>query len=118
MHRRSVLAGSGLALVAVAAGCASSDPSTPDCRLSHEILSGSSNSVEPLETYRYENLSDDARAAFDAALEDEDGHFATTEEESNPPEFRYWDETARYEIEYRNETHRLLTYSSEGCEPE
>ena len=68
MHRRSVLAGSGLALAALVASCASSDSST-------------------------------------------------TEEQLNPPEFRYWDEATRYEIEYRNETHLLLTYSSEGCEP-
>ena len=117
MHRRSVLAGSGLALAALVAGCASSDSATPDCQLSHEVLSPSGDGGDPLETYRYETLSDDAQAAFDAALEDEDGRYATTEERLHPPEFRYWDEAARYEIEYRNETHLLMTYSGEGCEP-
>lgn len=114
VHRRSVLAGSGLALAAVA-GCSSTETSTPDCQLSHEVVSPSDDHGEPLETYRYENLSDDARTAVDVALED--GHYATTEERMNPPEFRYWDETALYEIRYRNETYLLLTYSSAGCEP-
>ncbi|WP_135829347.1 hypothetical protein [Halorussus halobius] len=87
---------------------------TPECELTHELVEPSDGSVDATETYAYENLSSDARHAFDEVLAD--GSYSTTNRSLQSSEFRYWDTTTSYNVTYRNETYKLLTYSGSGCE--
>ncbi|MFC4541067.1 hypothetical protein ACFO5R_03875 [Halosolutus amylolyticus] len=114
MNRRSILA--GVAFSSVVAGCTADQSSTPTCHLMHEVVGASDDYGDPIETYRYETLSDDARQAFDRALAD--GSYATTDQHLDPPEFRYWDTSTVYAVHFRSETHVLLTYTGAGCDDE
>lgn len=87
----------------------------PQCKLTHEVVDQPGDYADAIETYEYENLSDEAQHAFDEARAN--GSYATTDRDRAPPEFRYWDEAAAYNVTYRNQTYKLLTYSGEGCEP-
>lgn len=115
MNRRSILAGAGVVLTGILAGC-SFDDATSQCHLMHEAVEPSEDYGEVVETYRYENLSDDARRVFEETLAD--GNYTTANRSLEPDEFRYWDTVTVYNVTYRNETHTVLTYAGEGCERE
>lgn len=116
MNRRSILAASGFALAGAVVGHSTADDPTPRCKLMHEVVQSSDHYGEPIETYRHEDLGDDARHVFEEALAD--GGYATADWRLKPDEFRYWDTVAVYNVTYRNETHVLLTYTGAGCEGE
>lgn len=110
-----------IVLVLTLAGCVSmsdvgdrqsNGPS--ECKLMHELVEPSGDFVDATETYTYENLSSEARHAFDEALAN--GSYSTTDQRLKSSEFRYWDTTTSYDITYQNETYKLLTYTGEGCE--
>lgn len=109
-------------LVLSTAGCTSisdldgvsSDDSTPECKLTHEVVEPSGDYADVTETYTYENLSSDAQHAFEKAVAE--GGYSTTNRSLKSSEFRYWDTTTAYNVTYRNETYKLLTYASGKCE--
>lgn len=116
MNRRSVLAATGVALSTVVAGCSSQENSPEpdeDCQLIHDVREPSEESDEPVETYRYENLSREAQQVFDEALAN--GVYSTTNQSLRSEEFRYTGITATYHVIYHNETYVLATYVNEGC---
>lgn len=111
-----------VALVLSLAGCVSmsngGDPSTsgtstPQCTFVHEVVEPSGEYVAATETYAYENLSGTAQRAFEKALDR--GSYSTTDRSLRSSEFRYWGTTTSYNVTYRNETYKLLTYAGEGC---
>lgn len=118
MNRRSILAGAGVSLVGTLAGCSFDDGATSQCHLTHEVVESPADYGAVVETYRYEDLSDEARRAFDETLAD--GSYATANRSLEPDEFRYWDTVTVYNVtsrnETENETHTILTYAGEGCE--
>ncbi|SFC11614.1 hypothetical protein SAMN05444422_104353 [Halobiforma haloterrestris] len=111
-----MLAVAATAVTGATAGCAGNEDPPADCRLSHEVVDSSDGYGDPHETYGYGELSDEAKRAVDAALEN--GSHSTTADDpgSEPPEFRYWDTTTLYAVTRDGETYYLLTYSGEGCQ--
>lgn len=116
--RRSTLLRAGVAVLVVGslAGCTvpGSDGTGAQCHRTHELVSADGSTVEPAETYAYEELSDDAQRAVDEVRRN--GSFATANESFDPPEFRYGDTTAIYEVTASEETVRIRTYGGEGCD--
>jgi hypothetical protein len=115
MNRRSFLAATGLGAAVLTAGC-SSDRSTAECHLMHEVADSPDDYGDPADSYNYDELSDDARTVFDETVTD--GSYATTNRSLDSPEFRYRDTTTVYNVTKGDETYVLLTYTGEGCENE
>ncbi|WP_276257068.1 hypothetical protein [Halomontanus rarus] len=122
MNRRSILAGAGVVLTGILAGCSFDDGAPSQCHLTHEVVESSADYGEVVETYRYEDLSDRARRAVEETLAN--GSYATANRSLKPGEFRYWDTVTVYNVTSQNgngngdgnETHTILTYAGEGCE--
>lgn len=106
----------GLLVSGMIAGCSSDEASESRCHLMHEVVESPAEYGEVIETYRYENLSNEAQHVFEEAVAT--GSYATTDQNLEPAEFRYWDTLAVYDVIYRNETYGLLTYTGGGCERE
>ena len=115
MNRRSFLAATSLGAAVLTAGC-SSDRSTAECHLTHEVVDSPDDYGEPTESYDYDELSDDAQTVFDETVTD--GSYATTNRSLDSPEFRYRDTTTVYNVTKEGETYVILTYTGEGCENE
>jgi hypothetical protein len=114
MKRRSVLGTVALLVSSGTAGCLSDGGSGPQCQLMHEIVESPEDYADPIETYRYEELSSDAQQVFEEAVTH--GSYSTKNRTLEPAEFRYWDTTTVYNVTYQNETYVLLTYTGSGCE--
>ncbi|WP_247730437.1 hypothetical protein [Halovivax limisalsi] len=114
MKRRAVLAASGAAFSTVMAGCSvmNTEDFPDNCELIHDVGEPSEFDA-PRETYRYENLSREARQVFDEALVD--GSYFTTNQSLRSEELRYEGIRSIYHIIYDNETYGLATYVNEGC---
>lgn len=89
MNRRSALLASGVALSTVVTGCLSEDDasdSSSQCRLQHMVEDSSEETDAPEETYRYEDLSEEAGQVFDEALAN-NGFYTTTNQSLRAKEF-------------------------------
>jgi len=114
MNRRSVLGTVGFLVSSGTAGCLSDKGSEPQCQLMHEIVESPEDYADPVGTYRYEELSNDAQHLFEEAVTH--GSYSTTNKTLEPAEFRYWDTTTVYNVTFQNETYVLRTYTGSGCE--
>ncbi|MDZ7730998.1 MAG: hypothetical protein U5K37_08870 [Natrialbaceae archaeon] len=112
MRRRTALA--GIVFASGLAGCSSSQPAPSSCKRVHERVSDPENYQEPLASYTYSNVSQAAQRVIEETVTT--GSYALTDPDTEPEEFRYWDETTVYEVSYENETHVLVTYTGSGCE--
>lgn len=120
--RRSMVLGTGPAVVALLAGCLSTTggdaPETErsSCPLNHEIFDDDRDRrIE--DSYEYANLSPAATDVFDGALA-ADGKTYRVENtaENKPTEFDYTDVVTYYEVEYDGTVHVLGTWSGRGCQ--
>lgn len=116
MHRRSVLSCSATALSNLVAGCTFDNPSSAPYHLMHEVADRADDSGEVHETYRFDDLSQEAQVVVEETLED--GFFETPDQSLNSEEFRYREEATVYTVTYQKETYTLLTYTGEDCKIE
>lgn len=110
--RRFVLEFVALGTAALSAGCGS--VIGDNCHLVHNIGMHGGHQIKA--RYKYENLSQPAKTAFDGALENDGRDFyVENTDENNPPEFEYGDVLNYYEIEKNDEVYVLATSTDQGC---